>query len=276
MNLMEKEILPNGVEQITIGGFDDFQRIFLTQNDSNQVFHNVSDFIFRGQSNAEWRLETTLQRLIDRARNNDAKDGSVNAFVNQHLNQFRLHIRGRRGENPNELGENDLWALGQHYGLATPLLDWSFSPYIALFFAFSSVQKIEPSHRSVWCLNKREIELQLTADGPWTEAFPSLDKGGLNFIMPHLSENKRLLVQSALFTKIGIDSNVEDWVVENRKENVVKNLIKKIRIKTEPHSHSRRDVLKQLDMMNINHGSLFPDLEGACQRVNILAEDFYA
>lgn len=90
--------------------------------------------VFRGQRDATWRLESTLDRLL-RAEGVDTVER--NSVLTRHLEHFKRAVRGRRGPNPARLqDEDDWWALGQHHDLATPLLDWTESPYVGAFFAF--------------------------------------------------------------------------------------------------------------------------------------------
>ena len=74
-------------------------------------------------------------------------------FVNIHLRRFTLAARGRRGSNPPHLvSDNDWLALGQHSELATPLLDWTHSPCVTLYFALQESPHTDPPFRSIFAL----------------------------------------------------------------------------------------------------------------------------
>jgi hypothetical protein len=51
-----------------------------------------------------------------------------------------------------------LWALGQHYGLASPLLDWTESPFVAAYFAFIDTGERQTDFRAVYCLHRPSVE----------------------------------------------------------------------------------------------------------------------
>ena len=50
--------------------------------------------------------------------------------------------------------------FARHYGVPSPLIDFSFSPYVALFFAFNTVRphvSKEADHAAICCLNISEL-----------------------------------------------------------------------------------------------------------------------
>ena len=126
---------------------------------SDFVYQEMLDYetyIWRGHRCDNWGLESTLGRLIKRAKIAKTKRWD---FRRLHLEQFQYAVRGRRGFNPPVItNENEWWALGQHHGLATPLLDWTTSPFVAAYFAFINQGDNQTRHRAIYAIHKPTVE----------------------------------------------------------------------------------------------------------------------
>lgn len=218
--------------------------------------HNMAkgEFVYRGQAGHDWHLSSTLARLFD--------GGSVPAEHEASLlAQFRLAMRGR-GLDCSKLDDEELWAFGQHHGLRTPLIDWTKSPYVALFFAFDEpdIEGLENPSRAVFCLNMTAIR-----------ADESLSK---IIFEPTHHENARLVNQAGLFTitpsgRENLVSAILNELAENEVVNPddpmdVARYIAKIHVPNE----NRVECLNTLRKMNIHHANLFPDPGGASKYSN--------
>jgi hypothetical protein len=228
----------------------------------NEYFADWPAYIFRGHAQSDWLLESTLTRALKKkAKDNDPlfKD----YLVKEHLEMFNIEVRGRRGLNPQKLSENELWALGQHFGLYTPLLDWTHSPYVALFFALTSQEKSSTGLRTLWALLSSDIEDISEWYKNEKSSFSNLTVGLIN---PILDENSRLVNQNGLFTKLSIENDIEKWVLHGPEFNWV------TLIKIDFPERIRAKALSFLNLMNINYSSLFPDLFGSSMNCNVTFE----
>jgi hypothetical protein len=220
-------------------------------------------FIWRGHRRSDWELETSLDRLFARV-GYGGDESKLERRSLEHLDDFRYAARGRRGLNPPALNENEWWALAQHFGLATPLLDWSRSPFAAAYFAFESHQD-GTDYRVIWGLDIDAVRLR---NKTITEEQAGDDRPTiLELIDPLSDENPRLVNQGALFTRGPIGLPVNLWVnvffVESDSE---------VLLRIEVPGGDRTECLRALNRMNINHLSLFPDLTGATRATNLRTE----
>jgi FRG domain len=256
------------------------------------VYRDMLDYeayIWRGQRRSDWKLEPKLERIIGDGRMSAERRSK---FVESHLEQFKFSTRGRRGPSPQPLNdENDWWALGQHHGLATPLLDWSVSPFVAAYFAYIDQGAKQTPYRAIYALHRPSVDRQASAlarienarrKEQLKEAADGKIRLGLmqrallsgkiepeiTFIRPPSDENQRLVNQGALFTRTPSGVPLDDWVSKNHDKAESGISLMRVLVPNKDRAHA----LRMLNRMNINHLSLFPDLQGASTYCNLYAE----
>lgn len=218
----------------------------------DDYFTHYNGYIFRGQADAEWRLESTLTRALNKSHF-DKK--LAERLKSQHFCDFKANIRGRCALNLETASDDEIWALGQHFGLHTPLLDWTRSPYVALFFSLFG--ECESGNRVLWALLEEDIDA-INAKAP-----PSRK---LRIVSPLTHNNPRLLSQNGLFLDVPVGQSVEKVVASAKKSECV--TMYKISFPDE----IRNDILSALNNMNINHATLFQDLAGSALHTNFQLE----
>ena len=243
----------DGIVQLDLaawGDFDDYIR---------EEMLDYRNFIWRGQAAAKWPLESTLDRILrQQGRSGDAD------VREDHLRRFKFSTRGRRGINPPRIdSDNDWWALGQHYGLATPLLDWTASPFVAAYFAYVDEKNDGDDRRAIFALSRTAVSRRSAeiAKAWKKKARPPI----VELVEPQSDENTRLVSQGGLFTRGPDAVNIDDWVRKNFAG--VTDWVRILKI-TVPNDE-RLVALRSLNRMNINHLSLFPDLIGASVFTNL-------
>lgn len=106
-----------------------------------------SSFAFRGLADSAWQMPTSLIRL----------GGDFSSLEKHMLRNFKKYAY-------RELVERDsFWywlTIAQHHGLPTRLLDWTWSPFVALHFATNDLQRMGEDG-IVWCVNIRKVHSKL-------------------------------------------------------------------------------------------------------------------
>ena len=95
---------------------------------------NANRFLFRGQSSADWLLQTSLAREL---AGSGLSGYQVAQLEREIMNRFwrEAHRELEPGVSSKRAISLNSWPLMQHYGTPTRVLDWSLSPYVALYFS---------------------------------------------------------------------------------------------------------------------------------------------
>ncbi|MDK2742335.1 MAG: FRG domain-containing protein [Nitrospira sp. BO4] len=228
-----------------------------------QGWQGFRNWCFRGQASAEWSLRSSLSRHIEVSK------VSEQAWKLQE-NRIRRIFRRKSHLFLDDLPANDEleWlALMQHHGAPTRLLDFTWSPYVAAFFALERAT----SDAAIWAINlpllwaihdRHKISgIKVREGDPRdTAAFEkyylpnrySFVWQGDPFRMP-----QRVVAQSGTFlvsSHLGI--SVEDILARYPGSG---ELLVQFVLKTE---NLRAEAMASLYSMNITQATLFPGLDG--------------
>ena len=267
-------------------------------DDARQLGTNLVYCAFRGQGKASWRLETKFERLYKRYQCPDTPGFRESEI----LETFQRRAHHFVATPPDLTNKLEWLALIQHYGGPTRLLDFTYSFYIAVFFAIENAE----DDAAIWGINLGPLTKILSG-----KLDPTINSQHLSLSHEHYSHycnlvlgdavshqskeslvvpvepwrtNERLAIQQGLFifpvnievpfeenlaSTIGVASNIFQESQEqdyNPKDNSLDHIgVLKITLPLSIH----KAALYDLDAMNINAASLFPGLDGFARSLQV-------
>lgn len=256
-----------------------------TWNEARELASEMCYWIFRGQTDSEWNLTTTLERAAAYSACDQRNIPQVEKYI---LKQFQR----RANQYLHELPESDRlfeWlSLIQHHGGPTRLLDFTHSFYVSCYFALERTTK----EAAIYCLNtpllqskaiEREqgrspkIEFNINTPEYCDVAIADGVRSPLVMISEPFSMNERLSAQQGLFAipfevqqtfEYNLSLTLHPLLKQLPETIILKSIDKdllnancalfKLRLPRDIHFEIKRDLAK----MNINAATLFPGLDG--------------
>jgi hypothetical protein len=250
------------MDDIRVAGWNELQERLFEGSWNASLGRFRSSFAFRGQPDARHDLRTSLTRL-----------GETLELENHLLRNFRKYAQ--REAVPGDSIWNWL-AVAQHHGLPTRLLDWTYSPYVAMHFA---TERIEDYSKDgvIWCVDYMRtsqrlpdrLKAILTEEGSFVFTAEMLSRAAATLHeFDRLSEDEfvvffeppslddRIVVQFALFSLVSNPRlRLDVWLA--RHPDVFRKVVVPADLKWE--------VRDKLDQANITERVLHGGLDGLSQ-----------
>jgi hypothetical protein len=219
--------------------------------------------VYHGSADASRSLLTSLDRL------GGVKPPHTKTGLEEHI--LRNVARHSRPYLPHVANEWELMVAAQHHGVPTRLLDWTYSPLVAAFFA---TRGSPPRDRAIWRLDWMRMhrrfgfpELALLIDDlarfvgrrgeftPWR----LIDEGESGEPFACMLEpptlDVRISAQAAVFTLCSDPSRpLDDFLAHHGVEDALSRFI--------IPADAGACVRDQLDIVGMDERRLFPDLDG--------------
>jgi hypothetical protein len=217
-----------------------------------------SEPLFRGHADSRWRLETTLERFIpdeqitvNRYNSYLARAKPTVETITDRKWRLSRGLRLSHGALVDEPPSIEFMAYVRHHGYPSPLLDWSRSPYVALYFAFSKAR------------NNQDTAVFVFIKAPEGVRSGSLRDPQICELSRLSTTHVRHISQQSRYTICVRNIEGDEWAYCSHElamepKDASQNSLQKI---TLPGS-LRLEVLDKLDHMNINGYTLFNSEDG--------------
>lgn len=248
------------MQTVTADSWSHLQDLLFEEAWNADIGRYRSPWAFRGLSRADYPLTTTLMRL----------GGNYPRLEGHLIRNFKKYAHRESVE------RDSFWhwlSVAQHHGLPTRLLDWTYSPLIAMHFATAHIDKVhldgaiwmihyEAAHRILPQELRRELMREgantytaemLARAAPSLAQFDSVGDALMLLMFEPPSMNDRIVNQYALFSVMSSpEALVEDWAERHQE------LCRKIVVPAE----LKWEIRDKLDQSNITERVLFPGLDG--------------
>lgn len=240
----------------------------VTPSEPNPVYGRRRDVgVYRGASDASLPLLTSLDRL-------GGPDPHSKAGLEAHI--LRNFIRYSRPYLPaTPINDWELLVTAQHHGVPTRLLDWTYSPLVAAYFATRPAREGRRRDRAVWRLDWQRLHeafdfptLALLIEDlhelfgregtdftPWRLFDWNAEAKPFACMIEPPSLNSRIVAQAAVFTLCSDKTRPFDRFLV---EHDLGTALTKFVIRGEQVAPIR----DQLDLAGVDERRLFPDLDG--------------
>jgi hypothetical protein len=226
--------------------------------------------VFRGHARSNWRLASVWDRFLLQSMQIDPSLERVRlqGTLDKILSDFKELAYGAPGLHGHDFDEEDWWAIGRHYGLMTPLLDWTRSPYVAAFFAFMGyAESLNPGLSSrgefdaksfLFGNESEKVAVLALKVGPYLASATEL-----SMLNPKMDIGHRQRAQRGMFSRLTHNTyfTLEDYLANIELADLP---IRKYLIPAKETALA----LSELRLMNITFATMFPDLHGAALQAN--------